>query len=119
MATGRAARGLIALKDDINDAAINFLGSVKAANIETLLLTAQPKKMTSFITKNFALDNIRTNLTPEGKAREVQIFRAKGKVVAAIGTDAHDLPALKNADVSFLIRNEELGIRNDDAKLDF
>ncbi|MBQ6132475.1 MAG: cation-translocating P-type ATPase [Selenomonadaceae bacterium] len=119
VATGRAARGLIALKDDINDAAINFLGSVKAANIETLLLTAQPKKMTSFITKNFALDNIRTNLTPEGKAREVQIFRAKGKVVAAIGTDAHDLPALKNADVSFLIRNEELGIRNDDAKLDF
>ena len=75
--------------------------------------------MTSFITKNFALDNIRTNLTPEGKAREVQIFRAKGKVVAAIGTDAHDLPALKNADVSFLIRNEEVGIRNDDAKLDF
>ena len=119
VATGRAARGLIALKDDINDAAINFLGSVKAANIETLLLTAQPKKMTSFITKNFALDNIRTNLTPEGKAREVQIFRAKGKVVAAIGTDAHDLPALKNAVVSFLIRNEELGIRNDDAKLDF
>ena len=119
VATGRAAHGLIALKDDINDAAINFLGSVKAANIETLLLTAQPKKMTSFITKNFALDNIRTNLTPEGKAREVQIFRAKGKVVAAIGTDAHDLPALKNADVSFLIRNEELGIRNDDAKLDF
>ncbi len=119
VATGRAARGLIALKDDINDAAINFLGSVKAANIETLLLTAQPKKMTSFITKNFALDNIRTNLTPEGKAREVQIFRAKGKVVAAIGTDSHDLPALKNADVSFLIRNEELGIRNDDAKLDF
>ncbi|MBE8949890.1 MAG: cation-translocating P-type ATPase [Quinella sp. 3Q1] len=119
VATGRAARGLIALKDDLNDAAINFLGSVKAANVETLLLTAQPKKMTSYITKNFALDNVRTNLTPEGKAREVQIFRAKGKIVAVIGNDAHDLPALKNADVSFLIRNEELGIRNEDAKLDF
>ncbi|MBR6888958.1 MAG: cation-translocating P-type ATPase [Selenomonadaceae bacterium] len=118
VATGRAARGLIALKDDLNDAAINFLGSVKAANVETLLLTAQPKKMTSYITKNFELDNVRTNLTPEGKAREVQIFRAKGKVVAAIGTDAHDLPALKNADVSFLLAGGSLN-PTDDAKLDF
>ena len=118
VATGRAARGLIAMKDDLNDAAINFLGSVKAANVETLLLTAQPKKMTSYITKNFELDNVRTNLTPEGKAREVQIFRAKGKVVAAIGTDAHDLPALKNADVSFLLAGGSLN-PTDDAKLDF
>ena len=114
VATGKAARGLIALKDDLKDDAIKFLGDLKAQNIETLVLTAQPKKMMSYIKKNFAPDNIRTNLTPDGKAREVQIFRAKGKIVAVIGNDAHDVPALKNADVSFLIRNEELEIRNDD-----
>ena len=55
------------------------------------------------IAKDFELDNIRTNLTPEGKAREIQIFRAKGKVVAFIGTDNQDLPALETADVSFLL----------------
>ena len=119
VATGRAARGLIAIKDDINDAAIKFLGDLKQNKIESLVLTAQPKKMTSWITKNFAPDHVRTNLTPDGKAREVQIFRAKGKIVAALGNDAHDLPALKNSDVSFLIRNEELGIRNEDVKFDF
>ena len=119
VATGRAARGVIALKDDINDAAIKFLGDLKRSGIETLLLTSQPKKMTSWFTKNFALDHIRTNLSPEGKAREVQIFRAKGKIVAVIGNDEHDLPALKIADVSVLIRNEELGIRNNDMTFDF
>lgn len=118
VATGRAARGVIALKDDISDAAIKFLGSLKANKIETLLLTSQPKKMTSWFMKNFALDNIRTNLTPEGKAREVQIFRAKGKIVAVIGNDEHDLPALKSADVSFLLAGGSLNPSNEN-ELDF
>lgn len=118
VATGRAARGVIALKDDISDAAIKFLGSLKANKIETLLLTSQPKKMTSWFMKNFVLDNIRTNLTPEGKAREVQIFRAKGKIVAVIGNDEHDLPALKSADVSFLLAGGSLNPSNEN-ELDF
>ncbi len=118
VATGRAARGVIALKDDINDAAIKFLGDLKRNGIETLLLTSQPKKMASWFTKNFALDHIRTNLSPEGKAREVQIFRAKGKIVAVIGNDEHDLPALKIADVSFLLAGGSLNSSNEN-KTDF
>lgn len=117
VSTGRLARGVIALKDDINDDAIKFLGEVKRSGIETLLLTAQPKKMTSWITKNFALDNIRTNLTPEGKAREVQIFRAKGKIAAVIGSDMQDLPALNAADISFMLEGGTL--KSSDVKLDF
>lgn len=111
VATGRVARGLIALKDDADDAAKKFLGEVKLQKIESLILTSQPKKMTSWIKKNFSADHIRTNLTPEDKAREVQIFRAKGKIVAMIGTDAHDLPALDAADISFSM--------SFDAKVDF
>ena len=108
VATGRAARGLIALKDDFNEEAIRFLGDLKRNGIETLLLTVQPKKMTRWFMKNFEPDNIRTDLTPEGKAREVQIFRAKGKIVAVIGNDTNDLPALKSADVSFLLEGGSL-----------
>lgn len=118
VATGRAARGLIAIKDDINDAAIKFLGDLKQNKIESLVLTAQPKKMTSWITKNFAPDHVRTNLTPDGKAREVQIFRAKGKIVAALGNDEHDLPALKNSDVAFLLEGGSLN-SSDENKFDF
>lgn len=118
VATGKVARGLIALKDEVNDEAIKFLFALKTEKLETLLLTAQPKKMESWFTKNYALDNVRTNLTPEGKAREVQIFRAKGKIVAVIGNDLHDLPALKSADVSFLLEGGSLK-PSEDVKLDF
>lgn len=118
VATGRAARGLIALKDDFNDEAMKFLGDLKRNGIETLLLTAQPKKMTRWFMKNFEPDNIRTDLTPEGKAREVQILRAKGKIVGVIGNDLNDLPALKNADVSFLLEGGSLTSSNEN-KIDF
>ena len=101
--TGRVARGLIALKDDFSVDAKTFLEELKARGLETLLLTAQPKKMTRRIEKEFPLDHVRTNLTPEGKAREVQVFRARGKAVAVLGSDAQDVPALSNADVSFLL----------------
>lgn len=108
VATGRIARGIIALKDESSPAAKKFLGELLRGGLETLLLTSQPKKMAHRIEKEFALTHIRTNLTPESKAREVQIFRAKGNVVAVIGTDAHDLPALAGADVSFVITGDEL-----------
>lgn len=103
VATGRVSRGIIALKDDSSDTAKKFLGVLMRSGLETLLLTALPKKMTNRISKEFALTHIRTNLTPEAKAREVQIFRAKGNIVAVIGNDSNDLPALVSADVSLMI----------------
>ncbi len=118
VATGRVARGLIALKDDLSDDARKFLEELRRLQIESLLLTAQPKKLVNRIAKEFQLDYVRTNMTPEGKAREIQIFRAKGKIVAAIGTDTQDLPALKISDVSILLAGGTLK-PSDDFKPDF
>lgn len=103
VATGRVARGIIAIKDDISSDAKKFLGELMRNGLETILLTAHPKKLTNRITKEFLLTHIRTDLTPEAKSREIQIFRAKGKIIAAIGTDTNDLPALISSDVSFLL----------------
>ena len=74
VSTGRLARGIIALKDEINADAKIFLLTLRQKKIESLLLTAQPKKMAYRIAKDFELDHIRTNLTPEGKMREIQVF---------------------------------------------
>lgn len=114
--TGRVARGIIALKDEFNDEAKKFLEILNKVNIKSLLLTALPQKIEHCIEKEeFLLDYVRTNLTPEGKAREVQIFRAKGRIVVVIGNDENDLPALKIADVSIFLKGgtlTNLQIRN-------
>lgn len=121
VATGKIARGIIALKDEFNDDAKTFLARLNKARIKSLLLTAQPKKMIeSLEQEDFLLDYVRTNLTPEGKAREVQVFRAKGGIVAVIGNDENDLPALKAADVSFFIQGGTLSsFHAKNVKLDF
>ncbi len=117
VSTGRLARGIVALKDEINRDAKIFLSTLRQKKIESLILTAQPKKMAYRIAKDFEVDHIRTNLTPEGKAREIQVFRAKGKIIAAIGNDIQDLLALKTADVSFLLVGGSL--ETSEEKLDF
>ena len=120
VSTGRVARGIIALKDEANPDAKKFLGELARGGLETLLLTIQPRKMAHCISKEFLLTAIRTNLTPDAKAREVQIMRAKGHNIAVIGTDRHDLPALQSSDVSFLLEGGSLKAEElEDIKLDF
>ena len=60
---------------------------------------------------------MRTNLTPEDKAREVQIHRAQGHNVAVIGNEFHDLPALVNADVSVLLKDGSMVDINENAEI--
>ena len=118
---GGMARGLIALRDEIKSDTREFISFLRRNKIETVILTALNKKTAKSIAKFFNLEeNLRTSLAPEDKAREVQIYRAKGHTVAVIGTDFHDLPALVNADVSVFLKNDSvLNLNESEIKFDF
>ena len=102
---GNMARGIVALRDDVDKTAKEFVTLLKRNKLTTVLLTAANKKTAKNLAKNFSIDELKANLSPEDKAREVQIFRAKGNNVAVIANEFHDLPALINADVSFLLKD--------------
>ena len=116
---GGMARGVIALRDEIKSSAREFISFLRKSKIEVLILTALNKKTAKSIAKFFNLENLRTNLTPEDKAREVQIYRAKGHTVAVIGADFHDLPALVNSDVSVLLKDGSTTLLNENAEIKF
>ena len=117
---GRMVRGIVALKDEIDLDAKDFLDQLKRKDFETTLLSSESKKTVHAVSKNIAVDNARYALTAEGKAREVQLMRAHGKYVAMIGKDVLDIPALLNADVSLLLRSNDLNLNgNDDIHIDF
>ena len=117
---GGMARGLIALRDEIKSDAKEFISFLRKNKIETVILTALNKKTAKSIAKFFNLENLRTNSTPEDKAREVQIYRAKGHTVSVIGTDFHDLPALINADVSVFLKSDSvINLNESEIKFDF
>ena len=60
---------------------------------------------------------MKTDLTPEDKAREVQILRAKKQNVAMIGNEIHDLPAMFTADVSIIYKNGAVSPVTEDSDL--
>ena len=117
---GRMVRGIIALKDEVDLNSQKFLELLRNRNFETLMLSSESKKTVNAVAKNIKVDNVRFALTSEGKAREIQLMRAHGKFIAMIGKDINDLPAMINADVSFLLRSEEsLNLIDDQIKIDF
>ena len=114
---GRMARGIIALKDEINFDAKEFLMLLKRKKFITVALTAAGKKTAKSLAKNFNLDAVKTNLSPADKSREVKILRAQGHTVAAISNDRDDMPALLAADVSiFWQQNKLASLIDEDAE---
>ena len=114
---GRMARGIIALKDDVNFDAKEFLMLLKRNQFITVLMTAAGKKTAKSLAKNFNLDAVKTNLSPAEKAREVQILRAQGHTVAFVTNETTDAPALAVADVSIFLQQQNLSplITEDDS----
>ncbi len=116
---GRMARGIIALKDDVNFDAKEFLMLLKRNQFITVLMTAAGKKTAKSLAKNFNLDAVKTNLSPAEKAREVQILRAQGHTVAFVTNENTDAPALAVADVSIFLQQQNLSpLITEDESLD-
>lgn len=117
---GRMVRGIIALKDEIDLDAKEFLERLKRKNFETIMLTSESKKTVHAVVKNISVDDAKFALTSDGKAREIQIMRAHGKFVAMIGKNVEDLPGMLNADVSVLLRDEaSLKLIDNQINIDF
>lgn len=105
LSIGKMARGIIALKDEINPDTKSFISILKNNGLEPALLTAANRRTAKNFAKDMKIETVRTDLTPPDKAREVQILRAKKQHVAMIGNELHDLNAMFTADVSILYKD--------------
>ena len=118
---GKMARGIVALKDEINPETKSFIAILKNNGLEPALLTAANRRTASNFAKEIKIDTVRTDLAPNDKAREVQILRAKKQNVAMIGNGFNDLPAMFTADVSIIYKDGEMTplTEDSDVKPDF
>ncbi len=96
------------MKDEINFDAKEFLMLLKRKKMITVMMTAASKKTAKSLAKNFNLDAIKTNLTPNDKAREVKILQTQGHSVAFVSNETNDIPAMVAADVSVLLQQKVL-----------
>ena len=91
--------GIIAVGDAIKSNAAAAVSRLKAAGIETVMLTGDNARSAASVAQAVGVDRVIAEVLPADKANEVAAMQAAGRIVAMVGDGINDAPALAQADV--------------------
>ena len=86
------------MKDDSAEA----VAELKALGLQTVMLTGDNARTAAYIGKAAGIDEVLSEVRPEGKAKAINELTARGKT-AMVGDGINDAPALVSADVGLAI----------------
>jgi Zn2+/Cd2+-exporting ATPase len=92
------AVGLMAVRDEPREDALEGLKALKAHGIKPIMLTGDNARTAAAISRTLEVEP-RADLLPQDKLRIVNELKAQGQVVAKVGDGINDAPALAAADV--------------------
>jgi len=95
---GRAA-GLLTVSDPIKPSTPEALARLRALGIRVVMATGDGATTAQAVARQLGIDEVHGEIRPEGKARLVADFKARGHRVAMAGDGINDAPALASADV--------------------
>jgi Cd2+/Zn2+-exporting ATPase len=90
--------GLIAVRDEPREDAMEGLKALKARGITPIMLTGDNARTAAAIAHTLGVEP-KADLLPQDKLRIVNELKAQGQVVAKVGDGINDAPALAAADV--------------------
>lgn len=85
--------------DELRSEAPEVVQSLKSAGIKVVMLTGDNEVTARAIAAQAGIDNVRAQVLPENKAREVEDYQSQGYRVAMVGDGINDAPALAVADI--------------------
>ena len=91
--------GLLAFGDTIKASARRAVARLRAQGIRSVLVTGDNAGSAQAVGRQLGLDDIRSEVLPQDKARIVAELKADGATVAMVGDGINDAPALAAADV--------------------
>jgi Cd2+/Zn2+-exporting ATPase len=91
--------GVIAMHDELREAAPDVVEALQTAGIETLMLTGDNERTARAVASEVGIDEYRAELLPEDKQRVIEHRQREGHVVAMVGDGINDAPSLATADV--------------------
>ncbi len=94
-----ALLGLLAFGDTIKASARRAVAQLRAQGIRSVLVTGDNRGSAQAVGRELGLDDIRSEVLPQDKARIVAELKADGATVAMVGDGINDAPALAAADV--------------------
>ena len=105
--------GRIILRDDIRPEAANVISELRAAGLQSVVLTGDRQAAAEHLRDELKLDDVRAELKPEQKVAAIQELGGQGKKVAMIGDGVNDAPSLAVAHIGVA-----MGARGADAALE-
>lgn len=94
--------GFIALGDRIKNTAEQAIKELRAAKLESVMVTGDSAEVAQEVAQKLGIDLVRANLKPGDKSRVVREFQREGRVLF-VGDGVNDAPALAAADLSCAI----------------
>jgi heavy metal translocating P-type ATPase len=91
--------GTLQIADTLRPEAKNAIQSLKSMRLRTVLLTGDAKSVAEDVGRKLGVDEIVSDLLPEGKLQYVKQLTEKGHKVAMVGDGVNDAPALIQASV--------------------
>jgi len=91
--------GLLAFGDTIKASAQRAIAQLREQGIRAVLVTGDNRGSAEAVGRELGLDDIRSEVLPQDKARIVAELKADGATVAMVGDGINDAPALAAADV--------------------
>lgn len=99
VARGGKFLGALRIADTLRPEAKEAIRSLKAMRLKTILLTGDAKNIAEAVGKQLGVDEVASELLPEGKLEYVTRLRNSSHIVAMVGDGVNDAPALMQANV--------------------
>lgn len=99
VASGGKYVGAIRIVDVLRPEAAEAMRAMKALGCRTVVLTGDRKEVGDAIALKLGVDEVDSELLPDGKVGRVHALRAQGRKVAMVGDGINDAPALVEANV--------------------
>ena len=94
--------GIICVADTLKDDSVKAVGEMRNMGIYLAMITGDNARTASAISKEVGVDEVISDMLPDGKTKEIQRLKKDG-LVAMVGDGINDAPALANADVGVAI----------------
>jgi len=103
IAIDRTLAGMAAVADTLKDEAIETVAELKKMGLKTAMITGDNRVMAEAIAARIGINEIISEVLPEGKVDAVKELQSEHGMVAMVGDGINDAPALKQANVGIAI----------------